>query len=175
VTFTCQYAVHNAFELAPDEDELRRAFDTDVLAVAVGPVTAGGLRRRGVEQVVEPPRSRIGSMVRALTGALVERRMLLTHAGHEVWWQGDTLAFDDGQEVELTSGERRLLTVLVERAPAVGPRSRLVDAGSNGHAAEAAIARLRAKLGPLGDGIRTIRRRGYACTLGVGRQSEPIG
>jgi uroporphyrinogen-III synthase len=165
VTFTCQYAVHNGFELAADESELCRAFASDVLAVAVGPVTAAALRSRGVARVIEPPRSRIGSMVRALTGALVERRTLLTHAGHEVWWQGDTLAFDDGRAVELTSGERRLLAVLIDRAPAVVPRSHLVEAGAHGHAAEAAVARLRAKLGPLGHGIRTVRRRGYACIL----------
>jgi uroporphyrinogen-III synthase len=173
VTFTCQYAVHNAFELAADEGELAGAFASEVLAVAVGPVTAAALRSRGVAGVIEPPRSRIGSMVRALTAALVERRMLLTHGGHEVWWQGDTLAFDNGQAVELTSGERRLLEVLLDRAPAVVPRSQLVDAGANGHAAEAAVARLRAKLGPLGHGIRTVRRRGYACTLERTRVDSP--
>ena len=43
----------------------------------------------------------------------------------------------------------------------------LVEHGSDDHAAEAAVARLRAKLGPLGPGIRTVRRRGYACTLSV--------
>jgi uroporphyrinogen-III synthase len=173
VTFTCQYAVHNAFELAADESELCRAFASEVLAVAVGPVTAAALRSRGAARVVEPQRSRIGSMVRALTAALVERRVLLTHAGHEVWWQGDTLAFDDGRAVELTSGERRLLGVLLDRAPAVVPRSQLVEAGTNGHAAEAAVARLRAKLGPLGQGIRTVRRRGYACTLERTRVHSP--
>ena len=165
VTFTCQYAVHNSFELAADEAGLADALAGDVLAVAIGPVTAAALRAHGVTRVVEPPRSRIGSMVRALSGVLADRRTLLAFDGHHVSWQGDTLAFDDGRHVELTTGERRLLAVLVDRAPAVVPRSRLTDAGSNDHAAEAAVARLRAKLGPLGAGIRTIRRRGYACTL----------
>lgn len=165
VTFTCQYAVHNAFELASHEGDLADAFGTEVLAVAVGPVTAAALRAHGIAPVVEPPRSRIGSMVRALTSALAERRTVLAFAGHSACWQGDALAFDDGREVELTSGERRLLNLLLERAPAVVPRARLIEGGANGHAAEAAVARLRAKLGPLGDGIRTIRRRGYACTL----------
>ena len=39
------------------------------------------------------------------------------------------------------------------------------SAGADEHAVEAAVARLRAKLGPLGAGIRTVRRRGYASTL----------
>ena len=170
VTFTCQYAVHNAFELAADEGDVADALRTEVAAVAVGPVTAAAVRAHGIERVIEPPRSRIGSMVRALTGVLAERRAVLAFDGHHVSWQGDTLAFDDGRHVELTSGERRLLTVLVERSPAVVPRARLVEPGSTDHAAEAAVARLRAKLGPLGGGIRTIRRRGYACTL----QREPV-
>ena len=48
------------------------------------------------------------------------------------------------------------------------PKSVLVEHGADDHAAEAAVARLRAKLGPLGGGIRTVRRRGYACTLTIG-------
>ena len=47
------------------------------------------------------------------------------------------------------------------------PKAALVEHGADDHAAEAAVARLRAKLGPLGAGIRTVRRRGYACTLAV--------
>ena len=86
-----------------------------------------------------------------------------------VWrrWQGMALIDPDGAEVELTRGESRLLTTLVTRAPTVAPKVALVEHGSYEHAAEAAIARLRAKLGPLGAGIRTVRRRGYACTLRI--------
>ena len=47
------------------------------------------------------------------------------------------------------------------------PKAALVEHGADDHAAEAAVARLRAKLGPLGGGIRTVRRRGYACTLTI--------
>ena len=56
----------------------------------------------------------------------------------------------------------------MHRAPTVVPKAALVEHGADDHAAEAAVARLRAKLGPLGGGIRTVRRRGYACTLAVG-------
>ena len=77
-----------------------------------------------------------------------------------------------GTEVELTRGEARLLSVLVRRAPTVVSKGMLVEHGSEEHAAEAAIARLRNKLGPLGPGIRTVRRRGYACALDVRRDAD---
>ena len=69
VTFTSSYAVHNAFEIATGPGtRWRAAFDRDVLAVAVGPVTADSLRQFGVHRVVEPERARLGSMIHALTG-----------------------------------------------------------------------------------------------------------
>jgi uroporphyrinogen-III synthase len=167
VTFTCSYAVHNAFELSPDHAALSSAFDSDVLAVAVGPVTAAALREQGVHRVVEPVRARLGSMVHALAGCLEERATVLRHDGSAVRWQGLALVGDDGAETELTRGEARLLSVLVRRAPTVVPKAVLVEHGSDDHAAEAAVARLRAKLGPLGAGIRTVRRRGYACEFDI--------
>ena len=167
VTFTCSYAVHNAFELSRDPAGLATAFDDEVLAVAVGPVTADALREAGVTRIVEPARARLGSMVHALAGCLEDRASVLRNGGSEVRWQGLALLHPDGTEVELTRGEARLLTVLVRRAPTVVPKAGLVEPGSDEHAAEAAIARLRGKLGPLGAGIRTVRRRGYACALEV--------
>ena len=168
VTFTSSYAVHNAFEIASDQDRLADAFDRDVLAVAVGPVTADSLRQFGVTRVVEPERARLGSMIRALTGCLEERARTLTHEDTSRRWQGTALIDEAGREIELTRGEARLLAALVHRAPTVVPKAALVEHGADDHAAEAAVARLRAKLGPLGGGIRTVRRRGYACTLAIG-------
>jgi uroporphyrinogen-III synthase len=167
VTFTCSYAVHNAFELSRDPAALAAAFDADVLAVAVGPVTAEALRDAGVARIVEPARARLGSMVHALAGRLEERASVLRHGAAELRWQGLALIGPDGREVELTRGEARLLAILVRRAPTVVPKAGLVEHGSDEHAAEAAVARLRSKLGPLGPGIRTVRRRGYACALEV--------
>jgi DNA-binding response OmpR family regulator len=91
-----------------------------------------------------------------------------------VRWQGLALLADDSSENELaalTRGEARLLSILVRRAPTVVPKAALVEHGSDDHAAEAAVARLRAKLGPLGAGIRTVRRRGYACDLEIVQRS----
>ena len=67
----------------------------------------------------------------------------------------------------LTTGEARLLELLVARAPAVVPKEQLVDAGSEVHAAETAVTRLRSKLGPLGAAISAVPRRGYRCELTV--------
>lgn len=167
VTFTCSYAVHSAFALAADPARLREAFAGDVLAVAVGPVTAEALRAAGVERVVEPNRARLGAMVHALVERLDVRARTLAHDGTALRWQGAALLDGCGVQTELTRGESRLLATLVRRAPQVVAKAELVDEAADDHAAEAAVARLRAKLGPLGAGIRTVRRRGYACDLEV--------
>jgi uroporphyrinogen-III synthase len=174
VTFTCAVAVHHAFEMAADTAALVAAFDADVLAVAVGPVTAEALRDRGVGRLLQPARARLGSMVHALVEWLEDRATVLRHGPWPVRWQGLALLAADGSETELaelTRGEARLLSILVRRAPTVVPKTSLVEHGSDDHAAEAAVARLRAKLGPLGAGIRTVRRRGYACDLAIETRS----
>lgn len=54
VTFTCSYAVHNAFALCDDPGALAAAFRGEVLAVAVGPVTAQALGHHGVRTMARP-------------------------------------------------------------------------------------------------------------------------
>ena len=168
VTFTCAYAVGSAFSIAPDPDALRSAFAAGTLAVAVGPVTAAALRLRGVDAVVEPQRARLGAMVQALVAALSADHRVLRHGEHEVRWQGDLVG-----DVTLTAGEARVLTELVRRAPAVVPKGDLVEGDADDHAAEAAVARLRGKLGPLGEAIRVVPRRGYASALRVASATHP--
>ena len=173
VTFTCAYAVRNTFELAPDPAALAAAFDT-IAAVAVGPVTTAELRRHGVRSPVEPARGRLGSMMHALISELTRRHRVLRFGTTEVQLQGSALlapksdASAEGRDaVWLTAGERRLLERLLAASPAVVAKVDLVDEGTDPHAAEAAMTRLRSKLGPLGGAIRTVPRRGYACTLEV--------
>ncbi len=172
VTFTCGYAVASTFSLAPDPDALRTALAGPTVAVAIGPVCAAALRRHGVEPVVEPVRARLGAMVKALVAALEPRHRLLRHAGTTVRWQGSALVDEaSGDVTTLTPSDVRVLDVLVARAPAVVPKATLVEDGADTHAAEAAVARLRGKLGALGGAIRTIPRRGYVCSLTI----EPAG
>jgi uroporphyrinogen-III synthase len=174
VTFTCAYAVGSTFALAPDPDALRAALAGPAVTVAVGPVCAAALRRHGVEAVVEPVRARLGAMVKALVAALEARHRLLRHAGAAIRWQGSALVDEaSGDVTTLTPSEVRVLDVLVARAPAVVPKATLVEDGADPHAAEAAVARLRGKLGALGAAIGTIPRRGYVCSLTVGR-ADPI-
>lgn len=168
LTFTCAYAVSQAFELAPDPAALRDALDGPVATAAVGPVCADSLREHGVSAIIEPRRARLGAMVQALVVALSARHRVLRADGHELRWQGDRL-LGDAHDALLTISDTRLLELLVERAPAVVPKSELVDPGRDVHAAEAAVARLRAKLGPLAPAIRSIPRRGYASALEVHR------
>jgi uroporphyrinogen-III synthase len=169
VTFTCAYAVGNAFALAPEPDALREALNDRAVAVAVGPVCAAALRRHGVERVVEPGRARLGAMVQALVRTLGGATRVLRHGSHTRRWQGTALvhAEDGGAVTTLTPSEAGILRALLRRAPAVVAKSALVDDGVDPHAAEAAVARLRAKLGPLGEAIQTVPRRGYASTLRV--------
>ncbi len=159
--------MHNAFELSGGTARLAAALTDDVLAVAVGPVTAEALQRHGVARVVQPERARLGSMVHALVAQLDAQTRRLCHGGAEVRWQGTSLIDESGAETELTRGEARLLATLVDCAPQVVPKSALVDDGLDDHAAEAAVARLRGKLGPLAGGLLTVRRRGYASALAV--------
>jgi uroporphyrinogen-III synthase len=167
LTFTCAHAVRTAFELAPDPEGLRDALSGPVVPVAVGDVTAGALRERGVHEIVMPARARLGAMVQALVGHLTDQHRTLRFADLEVRWQGDLLVQPDGSTATLTVGERRVLHELLRRSPAVVAKRVLAESGADEHAAEAAVARLRVKLGALAPGIRTVPRRGYSCTLDV--------
>lgn len=165
LTFTCAHAVGAAFRLAPDPDGLRTALQTRVVPVAVGPVTSAALRAAGIVKVVEPARPRLGAMVQALVHELAGQHRTLRLADLDVRWQGDLLMRGDGTTSTLTVGERRVLIELLRRAPAVVAKRALTDSGTEEHAAEVAVGRLRTKLGPLAEGIRTVPRRGYACLL----------
>ena len=172
VTFTCAHAVGSAFALAPDPEALRAALDGPVVAAAVGPVTEAALRRHGVGQVVTPGRARLGAMVQATVAELARRHRTLSAGDVELRWQGDLLVHPDGRRATLTASEGRALQVLLDRAPGVVPKRALVGPNVDEHAAEALVARLRAKLGPLAPAVRTVPRRGYAIDVTSGAGSS---
>jgi uroporphyrinogen-III synthase len=167
VTFTCAYAVGNTFSLAPDPDALAAAFEHGVAAVAVGPVTAAALRGRGITRVVEPERARLGSMVQAVVVELSSRHRTLLLGGDRVRLQGSAVLVPGREAILLTHREAAILDLLVSRGRVVVPKSQLSGDGKDEHAAEAAVGRLRSKLGPFGAGIRAVPRRGYACDIVV--------
>jgi uroporphyrinogen-III synthase len=73
ITFTAGPQVRNMMELADAAgraEELRRALNGKVLVGCIGPVCAGVAREEGIADPVVPANWRLGSLVRAVTGAL---------------------------------------------------------------------------------------------------------
>lgn len=85
--------------------------------------------------------------------------LTLDVGGHRVWWKE--------QQLELTALEFRLLRALVVRKGRVQSRLQLLeevwgeDAGVSERTVDTQVKRLRVKLGPAGDTIRTLRGVGY--------------
>jgi len=178
VTFTSAPAVSNLFTLADLQDQgsaLRAAFNSGrVVAGCVGSVCAGAATDEGLTAPVFPDIGRLGLLVRLVTDELASRRLELDLGGHLVVLQGTT-AFLDGLPVELPSREAALLAVLAERPGAVVGKTtlanRLWGVGSDPHAVEVAVNRLRGRLGPAGAGLATVRGRGYRLDVS-GRPKE---
>jgi uroporphyrinogen-III synthase len=121
-----------------------------------------------VIRAVEPVAARLGSMARAVLEELDGRSLHLALDGHRARLQGDAVVHEDTTTVALTFGEAQLLRSLLGRCPAVVSKEELAQ-GGDPHAVEAAVARLRTKLGALGRGIKTVPRRGYVAMFEVDR------
>ncbi len=168
VTFTSAPAVTNLFTLADLRDRgsaLRSAFNSGrVLAGCVGSVCAGAATEEGLVAPLFPAVGRLGLLVRLVSDELTSRRTELQVGDHSVVLQG-TSATLDGDPVELPPREAALLAALAERAGAVVGKStlanRLWGPGSDPHAVEVAVNRLRGRLGPAGARLVTVRGRGY--------------
>lgn len=150
-------------------DALTEALRSDVLAMCVGPVTAGPLQDRDIP-VVWPARARIGALVRRLAEELPTRRPPLPVAGHTLQLRGHAVLLD-GELVTLPPTAMALLRTLADRPGRVVPRSHLLAAlpgrGTDEHAVETAIARLRSALG-VPTAIQTVVKRGYRLSLDTG-------
>jgi uroporphyrinogen-III synthase len=168
VTFTSAPAVTNLFTLADLQDggaKLRAAFNSGrVVAGCVGSVCAGAALDEGVEAPLFPDVGRLGLLVRIVSDELAGRRVVLGLGGHTVVLQG-TIAVVDQTPIELAGREAALLSALAERPGAVVGKDtlahRLWGPGRDPHAVEVAVNRLRARLGPAGHHLLTVRGRGY--------------
>jgi uroporphyrinogen-III synthase len=168
VTFTSSPALRNLFALADAAGQraaLLAALDGPVLAVCVGPVCAQTAAALGIGAVVVPARARLGAMVLALAAELGGRSRAVELGGRPVTLQGG-LALIGGEEVRLTDRERDVLRALVDAGGAVVPKRALLrdvwgGASADEHAVEVTVSRLRTRLGPLGNALRTVPRRGY--------------
>jgi hypothetical protein len=167
VTFTSAPAAAGLLTVA---DELHRrealvaAFDSRVLAVAVGAVTAGPLDAAGIPSR-QPDRARLGALAREVVARLPERDPVLTVGPHTLQVRGYGAVVDGGL-LELPPGPMAVLRELARRPGAVVPRAELlgsVPGSGDGHGVEMAVTRLRAALG--GPLIETVVERGYRLAI----------
>ncbi|MGK5742818.1 uroporphyrinogen-III synthase [Micromonospora sp. URMC 103] len=162
VTFLAAPAVESLLEAAGDRvDAVLGAFRTDVLATAVGPVTADPLRRRGVP-VSTPARARLGMLVQTVADELPGRAITCTADGHLLTVRGHA-AVIDGELRPLAPAPMAVLRELARHPGRVLSRAALLRAlprGADEHVVELAVTRLRAGL-RAPRLVQTVVRRGY--------------
>jgi len=137
------------------------ALNDDVIAAAVGPVTASPLLDAGA-QVVVPERYRLGALIRLVTQELVERHVIRLHSGQmELELRGRTVLVD-GRSVSLGPNSLALFKTLVATGGVVRRQDlqRCLPEGADDHALEVAMSRLRQALNVPGL-ITTVVKRGY--------------
>ena len=167
VTFTSAPAVAALMEMAGAvgrREEVIVAFQADVVAACVGPVTAAAFELWGVP-TIQPDRSRLAAMVKVMETELPLRRAGLTLevGGHQLLLHGDAV-FLDGVEVRLSPAPFAVLHALAVNPGHVVSRRELLaclptGSASSEHAVEMAVARLRAAIGTRV--VQTVVKRGY--------------
>ncbi|TNM38619.1 uroporphyrinogen-III synthase [Nocardioides albidus] len=171
VTFTAAPAIAAMMEAATStghRDEVVGAFQADVVAACVGPVTAAAFEMWGVPSIY-PERSRLAAMVKQLEVELPSRASgtSLEVAGHTLLLHGDLAdrsVLLDGVEVKLSPAPYAVLQALLVNPGTVVSRRDLLTSLPSGtagseHAVEMAVARLRSALGTRC--IQTVVKRGY--------------
>lgn len=168
VTFTSAPAVAALMEAAGvvgRREELVSAFEADVLASCVGPVTSAAFEMWGVPSIF-PERARLAAMVKQLETELPSRASGLQVrlvGNHQLLLHGDDVLLD-GIEIALSPAPAAVLQALVADPGTVVSRTALLamlprgTAGSE-HAVEMAVARLRAVIGT--KAVQTVVKRGY--------------
>jgi len=145
------------------EDRVLTALRTNVHAMCVGPVTARPLVRLGVPTSA-PERMRLGALARHITDELPllqSRKMQV--AGHLLEIRG-TCVLVDGAVKELSPAGMATIRALANRPGTVVSRTDLLRAlpgsGTDTHAVETAVLRLRTALGDKNI-VATVVKRGY--------------
>ncbi|MFK8909207.1 uroporphyrinogen-III synthase [Streptomyces sp. YS-3] len=169
LTFTSAPAAASLFSRAEERGqltELLRALDRDVLAACVGPVTALPLQARGIK-TVSPERFRLGPLVQLLCCELPARARALPIAGRRVEIRGHAVLVD-GEVRPVPPAGMSLLRALAQQPGWVVSRADLLRAlpgsGTDEHAVETAMTRLRTALGAP-KLIQTVVKRGYRLAL----------
>ncbi|MEU9090163.1 uroporphyrinogen-III synthase [Streptomyces sp. NPDC048428] len=169
LTFTSAPAAVSLLRRAEERGlltELMGALQGDVLSACVGPVTALPLQDRGID-TAQPERFRIGPLVQLVCRELPSRARTLPVAGHRVEIRGHAVLVDDELRAVPPAG-MALLHTLARRPGWVVARADLLRAlpgsGTDEHAVETAMARLRTALG-VPRLIQTVVKRGYRLAL----------
>ncbi|MFJ9035486.1 uroporphyrinogen-III synthase [Streptomyces sp. NPDC102406] len=169
LTFTSAPAAASLLNRAEERGllpELLAALHHDVVPACVGPVTALPLQGHGVD-TVQPERFRLGPLVQLLCHELPSRARTLPIAGHRVEIRGHAVMVD-GELRPVPPAGMSLLRSLARRPGWVVARADLLralpGAGTDEHAVETAMARLRSALGAP-KLIQTVVKRGYRLAL----------
>jgi uroporphyrinogen-III synthase len=166
VAFTSAPAAASFLRAADEQgcgSAVRAALRGPVVAACVGPVTAGPFRQEGIP-VIQPARSRLGALARAIVEQVPGRcGRRLPAAGHTVEIRGQA-AVVDGRLVPLSSASMALLREVSDKPGHVVSRSALLKItpgdSIDEHAVEVAVGRLRTALGDPRI-IQTVVKRGY--------------
>lgn len=138
------------------------ALQTDVIAAAVGPVTAAPLLAAGITPL-QPERFRMGALIRLLCEHLVTQRTYRVATRHGDLVLRGQVAELRGRRISLPPTSVTLLRRLIVVPGAVLSRTELADAlpgVQDDHAMEVALSRLRRSLGVPGL-LTTVVKRGY--------------
>ena len=164
ITFTSAPGAHatlEAAELFGRRQEFLEALREEVVAVAVGPVTARPLVQAGIRPVM-PERFRLGAMIRTTTEHLERHRVqALDCSGHRLELRGRALLVDD-RRVMLGPNALALFRRLAAADGVVSRQELMTCLGEDpdDHSLEVAMSRLRQSLGDPGL-IVTVVKRGY--------------
>jgi uroporphyrinogen-III synthase len=165
VTFTSAPAVDAFLTSAIEQgvlDQLLDALRTDVVAAAVGPVTAGPLEAAGVTPII-PERFRMGALIRLVCEHLALHQVTeLSTALGPVQIRGRSVVFE-GRAGQLAPAPLALFRALAASTGAVLTRKDLMahlPEAQNEHALDMAMSRLRASL-PEPRLVATVVKRGY--------------
>jgi uroporphyrinogen-III synthase len=177
LTFTSAPAAASLFARAERRgmlDDVLAVLGHDVLAACVGPVTAVPLQERGVP-TVQPERFRLGPLVQLLCRELPARARTFPVAGHRLELRGHAVLVD-GELRPVPPAGMSLRRALADRPGWVVSRAALLRAlpgtGSDEHAVETAMTRLRAALATP-HLIQTVVKRGYRLALDAAETCDP--
>lgn len=179
VTFTSGPAIASWLDLAAEvglADDLRAALASGSVVVGcVGPVCVEAAKAAGIAggDVVVPLTSRLGPLVRAVADRLLDR----SRSVGDLLITGNVVRSGE-RRIELTDIEARILAALADRPGAVIAKVDLLrdvwgDAAADPHLVEVAVGRLRRRLGPDGQAITAVPRRGYVLRGAVGSVAAP--